>query len=514
MNEKVITHCSRYRLKKTVARNLIIMFGSLIVLLAMPTLVNNVAAVKLFSFILIIALFIFLPEKLFCENRLLFLVGMTFFPVTLTLGGRDTFSTATFAILLTASFVLIKFLLQGRARTEMVTWIGILIIIALTGVFQWDGINLSRQARHFLNFSSSAILFLILVNAPGLFECNRIVLARKLIIVMIWMVVAQLLIGTLVYYAPETGKAFQIFLTRITESLTTISNYDYTRIQSLVLSKEGIGEIVSILTPFIIILALEGKKKYWIAYGAMTVGLMLANTRAGIILFVIANIIMFSAYRFHIKRFAWLMLAIILGSGIVLLSIQSQIVIALIYRMDEVLMKISQHDNLIEILNRSSVWYDAWEVTISTLSLSGNGPAPSQVVGLNELNMHSLFMTIVYQFGIVGAVIYFSLFFYIFFRLIRRRSDVVGYDIRKFRFACVTAIFIFFLHEIKFEFNRSDSYQQIIWVFFAACYLISKTTPRDHHEYFTLSHDRVANIKNLKHSMVPEFYMRSRDNQN
>jgi hypothetical protein len=489
------------------------MFGSLIVLMAMPTIINNIETAKLFSFILIIALFIFLPEKLFCENRLLFLVGLTFFPVTLTLGGRDTFSTATFAILLTASFILIRLLLQRIARAEMVIWIGILIVIAITGVFQWDGINLSRQARHFLNFTSSAILFLILVNSTELFGCNRIALARKLIIVMIWMVIAQLLIGTLVYYVPEIGTTFQIFLTRTTESLTTSSNVDYTRIQSLVLSKEAIGEIVPILTPFIMVLALEGKKRYWIAYGAMATGLMLANTRAGIILFIFASIIMFSTYRFRIKRSAWLMLAVIIGSGIVLLSIQPQVVIATINRMGEVLTKISQHDNLIEILNRSFVWYDAWEVTTSTMSLLGNGPAPSRVVGLNELNMHSLFLTIIYQFGIVGTIIYFSLFIYIIFCLIRLRSSILDYNVRKFRVACVTAITIFFLNEIKFEFNRGDSYQQIIWVFFAACYLISKTTPRDHHEYFTLSHDRVANTNNQIHSKIPKFYMR-RDNQN
>lgn len=496
-NAKVITHGFRYRIKKTVARNLIIIFGSLVVLMSMPTIVNNVATGKMFSFILVIVLFIFLPEKLFCENRLLFLVGLAFFPITLTLGGRDTVTTATFAIFLTASFILISFLLRGKARTEMVTWIGILIIIALTGVFHWAGINLSRQFRHFLNFSSSAILFLILVNAPGLFGCNRIALARKLIIVMIWMVIVQLLIGTLVYYVPETGKAFQIFLTRTTESLTAISNYDYTRIQSLVLSKEGIGEIVSILTPFIIMLALEGKEKYWIAYGVMAVGLMLANTRAGIILFIIASIIMFSSCRFRMKRSTWLMLAVIIGSCIVLLSIQPQVIIATIYRIEEVLTKISQHDDLIEILNRSFVWYDAWEVTTSTVSLFGNGPAPSRVVGLNKLNIHSLFMTIVYQFGIVGAVIYFSLFLYIIFQLIRLRSNVLDHDLRKFRFACITAIIIFFLNETIFEFNRGDSYQQIVWVFFAVCYLISKTTLHDFHEYCALSHSRMANIKNL-----------------
>jgi hypothetical protein len=37
--------------------------------------------------------------------------------------------------------------------------------------------------------------------------------------------------------------------------------------------------------------------------------------------------------------------------------------------------------------------------------------------------------------------------------------------------ACLLSLLCFLINELKFEFNRSDSYQQIVWIFFGIYYL-------------------------------------------
>jgi len=98
------------------------------------------------------------------------------------------------------------------------------------------------------------------------------------------------------------------------------------------------------------------------------------------------------------------------------------------------------------------------------------------VVGLNELNMHSLYMTVLYQFGIVGSVLYIGLIVSIPWNLYRQRFPKGELRLHRLRYACLLAVVFFLVHEIKFEFNRSDSYQQIVWALLAACHLVSRTT--------------------------------------
>lgn len=478
------------------------MSAALLAAMAIPFMVGSITTAKLIAFAIIMTLFIFSPFIIHSEYCLLFLIGLVFFPVTLTIGGRDTLTTATFAIFWTMFLLLFRCLLKPSVKAEKVLliWMAVLFFIAAIGVFRWHGIYFAKEVRHFVNFCSSGILFLILVNAPGLYGFNRIAFAKKLLAVVIWIVAVHLLIGIAVYHWPDVGKLFSVFLVRTKEAVAIKTVGGYERISSLIMSSEGIGEIISVLIPFVIFLACEEKRKYWLVYGVMVLGLIMANTRAGVILFVVANAAMFVFYRFKVKRSIVCAWAIIILFSIPILIFHSQVVQEATERMNEIREKVVQQDNIVEILNRTTVWYDAWDVTVSNLSLFGNGPAPSHVVGLNDRNMHSLLLTLVYQFGIVGAVLYLSLFLYILFKLIYPRSSQYDLYYKNLRFTCILSILIFFLNEIKFEFNRGDSYQQMIWVIFAICYLISRATHYDYQEYLVSSHNRVVGSMNSRPS--------------
>jgi len=330
---------------------IVLMSAAFLAAMTMPFIFNSIVTAKLIAFVIIVGLFIFSPFKIYSEYRLLFLTGLIFFPVTLTIGGKDTLTTATLAILGTMFLLLFKCLLKRSFEADklLLIWMGVLLFIAATGVFRWHGINFAREVRHFINFFSSGILFLILVNAPGLCGYNRIAFAKKLLAVIVWLLAVHLLIGIAVYYWPDAGKLFSVFLVRTKDAVAVKTVDNYTRIASLICYSEGIGEIISVITPFIIFLAYEGKHKYWLAYGIMALGLLMANTRAGIILFVLANAAMLFVYRFRIKRSVARACAVIILCGIPLLFYQSHIVLEVFNRMSEIPEKIIHQNNIVEI---------------------------------------------------------------------------------------------------------------------------------------------------------------------
>jgi hypothetical protein len=82
-------------------------------------------------------------------------------------------------------------------------------------------------------------------------------------------------------------------------------------------------------------------------------------------------------------------------------------------------------------------------------------------------------MSLLFQFGIIGSTV-----FLIFFVVLTKRLFVTAETIKQenkevylLAVSCLLSLFCFLMNEIKFEFNRSDSYQQFVWCFFAVFYL-------------------------------------------
>jgi len=436
---------------------------------------------------IIAVVFAVAPYRVYSTKRLLLTVALLFFPVTITIGGKDALSTGSLAILFMACAYEVRLLWskKGSFRPEGLLWVATLILIALAGALSAPRSFWGPELRHFLNFATAALFFLVLVNAPRFIGANRIELARRLAGVVIWMTLFQIFVGIVIYYHPVVGKFLSVFLVRTEKELAAAETLYYVRMASIVLPPEAVGEILAILCPLTLYLVFEGTRRYWVVYGLMAAGLLLANTRSGILLFAVASAVMVLIYGFRLKWFE----AVVIFVGVpatffVLAARRPEMLQNVASRLLIVWQSLQGRRSIVEIFQREMVWYDAWDVTRRTLSLFGNGPAPSRLLGLNELNMHSLYLTLIYQFGIVGGALYLGLILMILLRLLVPRGRTLA-RLRNLRIACALALVCFLVNEIKFEFNRGDSYQQIIWVMLAVFYLVART---GHDEFVAYLH--------------------------
>ena len=91
------------------------------------------------------------------------------------------------------------------------------------------------------------------------------------------------------------------------------------------------------------------------------------------------------------------------------------------------------------------MWKSAWHTTLQSLSL-----------------------ILVFQFGFIGTV-FFLTFFYILTNRMVLKLNSVNKDSQLYLLtgSCILSFVAFLVNEVKFEFNRSDSYQQVIWLLFA-----------------------------------------------
>ncbi|NQU45083.1 hypothetical protein HQ520_17500 [bacterium] len=311
----------------------------------------------------VIGLFSLFPSHLYGENRLLFVVALVFFPVTLTLGGRDTLSSASLLILVMGFLYVLKFLLSGRGtfKHDRVLWGFALLAIAVQGVLHHRAFVLVQEGRHLVNFAGGIGLFLLVVNAPAYLRADRLRFAEKVIRVLIWMMALQMIVGILIYYSPGAGRLFRVFLERATAELGVTQTLEFTRMRTLVIRTEAIGEFGAMLCPLILYSVMEGKRKYWFAYALIGIGLLLSNSRSGIVLFGVGTVLMTLLYGFRLKWLEVAALGFALPIAALLLAvIKPEIYSEVVRRMILLSHNIAEGRNLVEVFNRSFVWYDAW----------------------------------------------------------------------------------------------------------------------------------------------------------
>lgn len=444
-----------------------IAFSVLLAAFFLPRVGVAVPLAKYFIALLLIGLFFIAPFPLFSQERLLLVVLFIFFPVTLNVLGKDAISVASILILAMALACFIGILAkQPELRLEKVRWVLLLLAIAGLGIVKSPRGFWGPEIRHYLNFASGILLFLMILNWPKICGGNGRDFARRLFNLLVVMACVQVLIGITVSIWPSLGEMFSVFLERTKEELSLESWKGWTRLNGLVLEVEEMGEIIAMLLPLVVYLAFQRSRWYWLFFLILVTGLFMANTRSTILLGVMGCIPIFFAYlkKAKVRQVAPLALLIFI-TLIIMLCAGTSVFDAVVNHMIASIKSWQSGGGLMTAVNRQQVWPDAWKVTMSTLSLFGNGPAPSRVVGLNELNMHCLYLTLLYQFGIAGAVIYLLIPLSILVKLVLPLGK--PNPLRSFRLVCAISLAIFLINEIKFEFNRSDSYQQLIWAMLA-----------------------------------------------
>jgi len=116
-------------------------------------------------------------------------------------------------------------------------------------------------------------------------------------------------------------------------------------------------------------------------------------------------------------------------------------------------------------MNRGGVFYRAWDLVVSNVTLFGKG--------ISEFHFHNLYLTTIYQKGVLGMTLFFIV---LLFPVISLAGAMNSHDHgnKELVFACMLSLFLFLINETKFEFIRHASYQQIWWGIIALYYLVSR----------------------------------------
>jgi hypothetical protein len=121
--------------------------------------------------------------------------------------------------------------------------------------------------------------------------------------------------------------------------------------------------------------------------------------------------------------------------------------------------------SVVSAVNREGIWDLALKLTLQTLSPFGRGM-------VTPFNFHDLYLTILFKLGIVGASIFFGFFLYMTKSILFAMKKAVDIRRKVLLRACFISFTVLLINEVKFDFNRGSSYQQIIWAVFAV-YLIA-----------------------------------------
>ncbi|MBU2645305.1 O-antigen ligase family protein [bacterium] len=406
---------------------------------------------------------------------------MITFPITLQAFGKDAFSTGTLIIFSTLAWSMTKHKLNTTISNNrfifsllfLIAGIGLVGMVTKTPVEYWG-----PAIRHYFNLISSISLFLLIIHGQrirGMAE-NKREYIEKLITTMLLIAALHIFLCFLILNYPWIEQYFSIFLKRSQEHLAgNLVEGFYVRAISVFTGGEELGELLVLLFPFVIYKLFTSRKKIYSLFAvSLLFGVIISGTRSAFLLIAIQSftfIVIFIPAKYNRRKIVltitfsivgFLMLPVFLKYGPILMD-----------RMQETIGQVFQSEDIENITNRYRVWPMAYKITTSTISLFGHGPVQAHVISFHALNFHNLYLTLVFQFGVVGSICFIVFFLslakplYVAAKL--QRSEKGPFYL--LAIACLLSLFSFLINEIKFEFNRSDSYQQFVWGIFAVYYL-------------------------------------------
>jgi O-antigen ligase len=253
----------------------------------------------------------------------------------------------------------------------------------------------------------------------------------------------------------------------------------FERAATIFTAGEELGELIVVLCPFFLYKAFSNNK-YTLLLPVLFIGLFLSGTRSAALLVVFELIIFFFMTRS--QQFGKKKIIAISIVALFLLSIGGNFMVSifdiLISRFQETALNIQKGTSFAEFINRGDVWSTAWDTTWRTFSFFGHGLVQADLLGMNKGygNFHCLYLTLIFQYGVIGFSIFIVFFFYLIKGLISRLQHFSKKDLSySLIMACMLSVSAFLVNEVKFEFNRGDSYQQFIWAVFAVFFLAGKT---------------------------------------
>lgn len=401
-----------------------------------------------------------------------------FFPIHIPFMGRDAMTTGTVCIfLLFFKYLIVSFNERSFIKEKFDLCIYLLIILgAISIIFPyWTGVLEKEQigpaVRLFFGFFGATLLFLVIKNyREDKSQSNSELYTdhiENLLSLFLLLVSLHVLLSIAVKFSPGFGSVFKPFLARDIEVFDIFGRDELERLNSFIFSYEIYGEILAVLSPLVLYKIFRFGNPIWIIYFLLfALGEIFTVTRSGIILFVIG---MVSSLLYHFREKlgkALVFTCTLLVSLVFLIYLNPSLFGDVILRFSDLAETYKSGGTAIETINRADVFIPAWDLTVSNLAFFGNG--------VTDFHFHNLFLTTLHQKGIIGATFFFVVLLYPALRLIKSLNRETSAN-KALIFSCLLSMALFLINEIKFEFTRHASYQQICWGLFATYYRVSKT---------------------------------------
>jgi hypothetical protein len=395
--------------------------------------------------------------------------------------GRDALTTGTICIFILFLKYLMDSIQAKRFIREKYDLLIFFLIIAgalsiLLPIYSGalEKFYIGAATRGYFEFFSSMLFFMVIKNYQGEkyhFGKNKsIKYSEDLLNLIIILTTIHIIISLSVKHVPSIGSCFNIFLPRNVDVFDSVSRSKMERIGSFVFGPESFGEFIAVLCPIILFKIYKKANILWIlCLSLFLFGILLTVTRSGILLFTLAvSITTTYCFKRNLGK-SIISLIIILISSLMLMIIYPQIFNSMYARFYDVGATYEYGGTIFEVVNRDKI-PDVINMVFNSLTFFGNG--------ITEYNFHNLYLTTIHQKGIIGAVLFFLALLYPVVCLLKAFSNCKASEERTLIFVCLTSFSIFLVNELKYEFIRSASYQQLCWGLFAIFYLISKSKKR------------------------------------
>lgn len=422
-------------------------------------------------------LFVFFTILVFINDRqrILVICSLIFFPMVIKLGGKDAFTISTALIYIFS----IKYFLESKTKLQIDIVAVLILILIIFGAISTINVpkNLFwRAARKYSDFASSLLLLGYIYYQFSHLTDNKHFLEfiNKFFSVILIMVTSQVLISILIWRVPYMKFVFSYFTFSNVEEITAYSEgiTSIQRMKSLIYGPEAFAESIAVICPIVMYKFLKNRKILWfLLYIVLFYGIIYTRTRSGIFLFAIATILYLL---FNIKNISSkTSIILIYGISFFIFSVifWGNFYIDALIRFEESL-QAYESGNYLEAINRPG-FFENFIYVFDHMGYWGNGLL-SIYDYTGGTHLHSLYQTIIFQFGLFGSIVYFFFLYFILIRLLRTFLLAYKTEYKMLAFSLLLSYLIFLTNEFKYEFNRGEAYQQISWALFGAYMLGSR----------------------------------------
>lgn len=411
-------------------------------------------------------------------SRMVFVtVASVFFPIIIQFGGKDALTTSGIMVLITFGWYLVSSLQKGKRLLGWPEWwiYALIVFGAISTKLALDlgyiiTEDIGPAVRQYFSFVTSLLLFILIKNSlsdPE--EADATATAKKverLINLILILTSVHIVISIINKYVPATIDYVSIFYPAESEALLPEGQ---DRLTSFVFSYENYGEFLAAICPLAVYKLASTRSKWWfLCLALFACGVLLSVTRSGIVLFALALLVsIFYQFRANIMH-AVIFITLLLGTLLGFTTLYPQVVDDVLGRFTLAEAAFSSGGSIFDTINRDNL-PEIWDFVMSELSLSGHS--------LVRIDFHNLFLTTLYQIGVIGAFLYFTLLLYPVMKLVGAffRAETEN---RALVFSFLMFAGLFLINEMKVEFTRAESYSELCWGLFALCYLAAKPARR------------------------------------